>query len=105
QIDLSGSYSAAHLATLTSSSDIIPDDGQLLACGDLNLSAAGILSNDLVVINANSLQVSTPVISIRGGELLVSVDSVLQLSSDCIDYQNGRIGANSIKFSVQSASV
>ncbi|MBA0194983.1 hemagglutinin repeat-containing protein [Pectobacterium brasiliense] len=105
QIDLSGSDTAAHHTTLTSSSDIITDDAQLLASGDLKLSAAGKLSNDRGVINANALQVSTPVISNRGGQLLQSGDSDLQLSSDSIDNQNGRIAANAKKFSVQSASL
>ncbi|WP_310649320.1 hemagglutinin repeat-containing protein [Pectobacterium aroidearum] len=105
QIDLSGSDTAAHHATLTSSSDIITDDAQLLASGDLKLSAAGKLSNDRGVINANVLQVSTPVISNRGGQLLQSGDGDLQLSSDSIDNQNGRIAANAKKLSVQSASL
>ncbi|WP_350326734.1 hemagglutinin repeat-containing protein [Pectobacterium aroidearum] len=105
QIDLSGSDTAAHHATLTSSSDIITDDAQLLASGDLKLSAAGKLSNDRGVINANTLQVSTPVISNRGGQLLQSGESDLQLSSDSIDNQNGRIAANAKKLSVQSASL
>ncbi|GKV93070.1 MULTISPECIES: hemagglutinin repeat-containing protein [Pectobacterium] len=105
QIDLSGSDTAAHHATLTSSSDIITDDAQLLASGDLKLSAAGKLSNDRGVINANTLQVSTPVISNRGGQLLQSGDGDLQLSSDSIDNQNGRIAANAKKLSVQSASL
>ncbi|WP_240476751.1 hemagglutinin repeat-containing protein [Pectobacterium brasiliense] len=105
QIDLRGSDTAAHHTTLTSSSDIITDDAQLLASGDLKLSAAGKLSNDRGVINANALQVSTPMISNRGGQLLQSGDSDLQLSSDSIDNQNGRIAANAKKFSVQSASL
>lgn len=105
QIDLSGSDTAAHHATLTSSSDIITDDAQLLASGNLKLSAAGKLSNDRGVINANALQVSTPIISNRGGQLLQSGDSDLQLSSDSIDNQNGRIAANAKKFSVQSGSL
>ncbi|WP_350316578.1 hemagglutinin repeat-containing protein [Pectobacterium aroidearum] len=105
QIDLSGSDTAAHHATLTSSSDIITDDAQLLASGDLKLSAAGKLSNVRGVINANTLQVSTPVISNRGGQLLQSGDGDLQLSSDSIDNQNGRIAANAKKLSVQSASL
>ncbi|MEF9675809.1 hemagglutinin repeat-containing protein [Pectobacterium aroidearum] len=105
QIDLSGSDTAAHHTTLTSSSDIITDDAQLLASGDLKLSAAGKLSNDRGVINANTLQVSTPVISNRGGQLLQSGESDLQLSSDSIDNQNGRIAANAKKLSVQSASL
>ncbi|WP_437610830.1 hemagglutinin repeat-containing protein [Erwinia sp. V71] len=105
QIDLSGSDTAAHHATLTSSSDIITDDAQLLASGDLQLSAAGKLSNDRGVINANALQVSTPEISNRDGQLLQSGDSDLQLSSDSIDNQNGRIAANATTFSVQTASL
>jgi len=105
QIDLSGSDTAAHHATLTSSSDIITDDAQLLASGDLKLTAAGKLSNDRGVINANALQVSTSVISNRDGQLLQSGDSDLQLSSNSIDNQNGRIAANAKKFSVQSASL
>lgn len=105
QIDLSGSDTAAHNATLTSSSDITTDDAQLLASGDLKLSAAGKLSNERGVINANALQVSTPVINNRDGQLLQSGDSDLQLSSDSIDNQNGRIAANAKKFSVQSASL
>ncbi|WP_437216599.1 hemagglutinin repeat-containing protein [Pectobacterium sp. LFLA-215] len=105
QIDLSGSDTAAHHATLTSSSNIITNDAQLLASGDLKLSAADKLSNDRGVINANALQVSTPVISNRGGQLLQSGDRDLQLSSDSIDNQNGRIAANAKKFSVQSASL
>ncbi|MFJ5482824.1 hemagglutinin repeat-containing protein [Pectobacterium actinidiae] len=104
-IDLSGSDTAAHHATLTSSSDIITDDAQLLASGDLKLSAAGKLSNDRGVINANALQVSTPVISNRNGQLLQSGDSDLQLSSGTINNQNGRIAANAKKFSVHSASL
>ncbi|MBQ4776496.1 hemagglutinin repeat-containing protein [Pectobacterium versatile] len=105
QIDLSGSDTAAHHATLTSSSDIITDDAQLLASGDLKLSAAGKLSNDRGVINANALQVSTPVISNRSGQLLQSGDRDLQLNSNSINNQNGRIAANAKKFSVQSASL
>nr|UKE84161.1 hypothetical protein KXZ65_01475 [Pectobacterium sp. PL152] len=66
----------------------------MLASGDLKLSAAGKLSNDRGVINANALQISTPVISNRGGQLLQSGDGDLQLNINSLDNQNGRIATN-----------
>ncbi|MFS2223967.1 hemagglutinin repeat-containing protein [Pantoea sp. B65] len=104
-LDLSNSETSAQSASLSSQSEMINDHALLQTSGDLQLTAAGKLSNNGGTVAAKSLRLTTPQLSNRAGSILQTGDSELLLSSNSIDNQSGQIASNATTMTLQADSL